>query len=263
MPVNTRSKERQFHKILWQEQNSFPDNYTGEHFLEALIVRADAPRSGYWRVVLASLPVIQQLCAEVILACSAYNLWKVRLRYKHNNTILETTAKSLKHKTKPIRKFDDAQGTLHPLELLFWDTIALFTGAFILRYCNKKRGKALSKSWKQRLTAMIETGGVVMLTAVLAPVFATLTASISSDTILACASFLSIGQMYLRDYSGSEGFNRSITSCLSLACGMAASVLLSSQLEDTDAVFALVRPYDFCVLNVFSPLLTKKFLSLC
>jgi len=68
--------------------------------------------------------------------------------------------------------------------------------------------------------------------------FATLTATISSDTVLASSILLLIGHFYLHDYSFTTGSTEKIRGTLSMSCAVGASVLVSSRMKDSQHVFA-------------------------
>lgn len=81
---------------------------------------------------------------------------------------------------------------------------------------------------------------------VLAPIYQTLTRSISSDSIWALAVSLIILHLFLHDYSGStvrapgDLKNPSLTSCISLNASIVASVLIASRLPSRLHVFGIM-----------------------
>jgi phosphatidylinositol glycan class C protein len=221
-------------KALWCPQY-YPDNHTDENFLESLVINADVVQRSYKRVVWATLAIDQQVCLTSIVASVAYQLY---------------------------------QGTLTAHTVFIWE-IGLFLGTTSLltifsrtheRKTNATRPPLLQRLFQQGAS----TAALVALTAVLSPVYATLTASISSDTIVTSAAALLVAHLYLNDYkhapssscssgggSGSMSDDSSIVinrycgpslrGSLGLACAMCSSVLMASQLRQLEDVFALVR----------------------
>ena len=80
-----------------------------------------------------------------------------------------------------------------------------------------------------------------LATVLLSPLFATLTLSISSDTVLACALGLSVTHMYLADYHPRRpvvGPAASVRGSLALAAALGAAILVASRLPSVLAVAA-------------------------
>lgn len=199
-------------KALWCEQQ-FPDNHTDDNFLECLVINADVVKRSYWRVVWASLAVDQQVCFVAIVASTAYHLY---------------------------------QGTLPAQTLLAWEIGLLVGGAvFLVSLAQQRLG------FLNLCQSAASIAGLIALTAALSPIYATLTASISPDTIVSCAAALLLAHLYLHDYRRPAGGSAagqigaqpgpSLRGSLGLACAMCASVLMASQLPGLADVFALVR----------------------
>ena len=197
-------------KALWCEQQ-FPDNHTDDNFLESLVINADVVKRSYWRVVWASLAVTQQVCFVAIVASTAYHLY---------------------------------QGTLAANTLILWETALLLCGATLLLWISHYPINLANLS--RDATSILS---LLALTAALSPIYATLTSSISADTIVACTAALLIAHLYLHDYKRPvTGLGRhmgvrpgpSLRGSLGLACAMCASVLMASQLPGLEDVFALV-----------------------
>jgi len=220
-------------KALWCPQY-YPDNHTDENFLESLVINADVVQRSYKRVVWAALAIDQQVCLTSIVASVAYQLY---------------------------------QGTLTAQTVFLWE-IGLFLGsasllAILSRPHEMKTQATLPPLLSRLFQQGASTAALVALTAVLSPVYATLTANISPDTIVASAAALLVAHLYLHDYkhspAGSSGgggggettsnhtivINRysgpSLRGSLGLACAMCSSVLMASQLRQLEDVFALVR----------------------
>lgn len=88
------------------------------------------------------------------------------------------------------------------------------------------------------------TGSMLQLalaTALLSPLYATLTLSVSSDTVLACAVGLSIMHLYLADYHPRRqviGPAASVCGSLSVASALGAAILTASRLRSVADVAA-------------------------
>jgi phosphatidylinositol glycan class C protein len=195
----------------------FPDNHTDDNFLECLVINADVVHRSYRRVVWQSLAVAQQVSLAAAVAAVAYHLH---------------------------------QGTLAPAVLLAWEAALLAGGAVLLA--------ALAPTGlRGTLRAAASAAGLLVLTAALSPVYATLTASISPDTVIACAAALLLAHLYLHDYApprrpppwcptgSDEGLNTasyspSLAGSLGLACALCAAVLMASQAPSLPAVAALM-----------------------
>ena len=53
-------QEQRWEKVLWKQQ-SFPDNYTDSSFLRSLEVNAQVTDRDYWKLVLGSSAITQQI----------------------------------------------------------------------------------------------------------------------------------------------------------------------------------------------------------
>jgi len=83
---------------------------------------------------------------------------------------------------------------------------------------------------------------LLLLTCLMSPIYASLTASISSDTVVACAAVLLVAHLYLFDYTKpSMGSGPTLRGSVALACALCASVLMASRMHGYDDVLALVR----------------------
>ena len=81
---------------------------------------------------------------------------------------------------------------------------------------------------------------VAASTALLSPLLGTLTETVSSDSIVACAVLLLLGHLYLHDYHFTAGLTASLGSSLALGAAVCSSVLLASRLAGPEAVCAQV-----------------------
>jgi phosphatidylinositol glycan class C protein len=225
-------------KALWCPQY-YPDNHTDENFLESLVINADVVQRNYKRVVWASFAIDQQVCLTSIVASVAYQLY---------------------------------QGSLPARTVFLWEAGLFLGGASLLTILSKTQDVSLHPSplLPRLFHQGASTAGLIALTAVLSPVYATLTASISPDTIVASSAALLLAHLYLHDYrkpppksqSSSGGGESSadnsvnfpvfysysgpsLRGSLGLACAMCSSVLMASQLRQLEDVFALVRFFYF------------------
>jgi len=114
------------------------------------------------------------------------------------------------------------------------------------------------------LVVIVRTSVLVGLTVVLAPVYATLTASISPDTTVACICGLLLLHLYLHDYrkSNNPDIKPTFQGSLGLACGMCASVLMSTRMQALLDVIAIVRVFNSLAQN-FADLVTVTLICFC
>lgn len=131
--------------------------------------------------------------------------------------------------------------------LLLCQCVALTLGLITSACVTTLQGpKAPPLAHIRRAAASVAIGAaqsvcLAAFTAALSPLYLTLTASISDDTIVACTCALLVAHLYLHDYgsAGAAGQSR-VTGSLSLACAVCASALMASQMRTLAQVFALV-----------------------
>jgi hypothetical protein len=70
----------------------------------------------------------------------------------------------------------------------------------------------------------------------LSPLYSTLTKAISDDTIIAASVWLLLAHLYMHDYFFETSVADKLSGSLSLACAVAASLLLASRLAQPDKV---------------------------
>ncbi|KAL4517137.1 hypothetical protein Ndes2526A_g00718 [Nannochloris sp. 'desiccata'] len=145
--------------------------------------------------------------------------------------------------------------------VFLWETGLFLGGASLLTILSRTQEMQTNAPLPPLLPRLFQHGAsttvLVALTAVLSPVYATLTASISPDTVVASAAALLLAHLYLHDYKqppGSGGGGSisddivvidgysgpSLRGSLGLACAMCSSVLMASQLRRLEDVFALM-----------------------
>lgn len=175
----SQQKPPTLRKVLWYHHDH-PDNYTDDNFLECLVINADVSHRNYGHVVWNTLLVDQQVCIVAIVASTAYHLFR---------------------------------GTLPASQLLLVEGFLLLTAACLQAYLALLRALSLSTSststtattptilLRSMVYSMSRTLVLVLCTAMLSPVYATLTSSISSDTVVSCTALLLVLHLYLHDYS--------------------------------------------------------------
>lgn len=209
-------------KTLWCSSNQ-KDNYINDFFLQSLVVNASVRERSYWRVVWAALAVDQQLSIVAIVSSIAYLLYSEALSTR----------------------------------LLLFFEAAIMLGVILLQ------SLALFSARDHFYTNIRQTGTratiMVLLIAVLTPVYGTLAGSISSDSVVTLAVLLLLGHLYLYDYKQPLPKGNTVKGSISLACALCSSVLLASQLKKLENVFALVsysaeqnsQP-QYVILTIFS-----------
>ncbi|XP_006647535.1 phosphatidylinositol N-acetylglucosaminyltransferase subunit C [Oryza brachyantha] len=188
-------------------QPGYDDNYTDESFLEEMVMNANVVKRDLLKVMIDSVSISQYICiVALVVSTWAYTL---------NLVIDEVT-------------------------LLKLDTGLLLVGfsMLLLTACPF----SLKLLFKYVLNISFFISGLY----VLAPIYQTLTRSISSDSIWALAVCLLLVHLFLHDYSGSTirppGAlnNPKLTSNISLNASIVASVLVASRLPSRLHVFAIM-----------------------
>lgn len=60
-------------RVLWKKQG-YPDNYTDNRFLEALVVNAEVPKRNFWEAVVGSSYITHHLSSVVLATALAYHV---------------------------------------------------------------------------------------------------------------------------------------------------------------------------------------------
>jgi len=202
-------------------QPGYDDNYTDESFLEEMVMNANVVKRDLLKVMIDSVSISQYLCIVALVVST----WTLTL----NLDIDEAT----------LLKLDVG------LLLVGFSVLLLTTCPFSLKLLTK-----------YVLNISFFISGLY----VLAPIYHTLTRSISSDSIWALAVSLLLVHLFLHDYSGSTirppGAlnNPKLTSNISLNASIVASVLVASRLPSRLHVFAIML-FSLQVF-LFAPLIT-------
>ncbi|CAL5020825.1 unnamed protein product [Urochloa decumbens] len=202
-------------------QPGYDDNYTDETFLEEMVMNANVVKRDLLKVMIDSVSISHYLCIVALVVST----WTLTL----NLDIDETT----------LLKLDVG------LLLVGFSVLLLTTCPFSLKLLTK-----------YVLNISFFISGLY----VLAPIYHTLTRSISSDSIWALAVSLLLVHLFLHDYSGSTirppGAlnNPKLTSNISLNASIVASVLVASRLPSRLHVFAIML-FSLQVF-LFAPLIT-------
>ncbi|XP_010519015.1 PREDICTED: putative phosphatidylinositol N-acetylglucosaminyltransferase subunit C [Tarenaya hassleriana] len=209
-------------------QPGYDDNYTDESFLEDMVMNANVVRRNLLKVMKDSVSISQYLCIVALVVL----VWVHTLR-----------------------------STLDENSLLALDLTLLASGFLILLLTEEKM-LSLNLLFRYILNISFFITGLYIL----APIYQTLTRSISSDSIWAVTVSLLVLHLFLHDYSGSTVRapgalkNPNLTSCISLNASIVASVFASSRLPSRLHVFAVML-FSLQVF-LFAPLVTycvKKF----
>lgn len=201
-------------------QPGYDDNYTDESFLQDMVMNANVVKRDIFKVVCDSVSISQYLCIVALVVC----VWTHTL----NSGIDE-------------------------ISILLLD-VGLFVLGFLVLLLTAKK-LSLHTLYKYILNICFFTCGLYIL----APIYQTLTRSISSDSIWVLTVCLLIVHLYLHDYSGSTVKppgalnNPTLTSNVSLNASIVASVLIASRLPSRGHVFSIML---FSLqIFLFSPLI--------
>ncbi|KAK9153554.1 hypothetical protein Sjap_001034 [Stephania japonica] len=188
-------------------QPGYSDNYTDESFLEGMVMNANVVKRDMLKVMQDSVSISQYICIVALVVC----VWT----YTLGSTITETT-------------------------LLLLDSCLLGLGFVVLILTAKRLSLHLLFHYLLNIAFFIS--GLYIL----APIYCTLTKSISSDSIWALTVLLLLVHLFLHDYSGSTIrppgalTNPTLTSNISLNASIVASVLIASRLPSRLHVFAVM-----------------------
>lgn len=202
-------------------QPGYDDNHTDESFLEDMVTNANVVKRDMLKVMRDSVSISQYLCIVALVVC----VWT----YTLGSNIDETS-------------------------LIFLDVGLLVLGFLVLLLTTQRLSLQLLSRYLLNISFFIS--GLY----VLAPVYYTLTRSISSDSIWALTASLLIVHLFLHDYSGSTirppGAlnNPTFTSNISLNASIVASVLIASRLPSRLHVFSIML-FSLQVF-LFAPLVT-------
>ncbi|KAK1556186.1 hypothetical protein Q3G72_030962 [Acer saccharum] len=202
-------------------QPGYDDNHTDETFLADMVMNASVVKRDILKVMKDSVSISQYLCIVSLVVL----VWSYTLR-----------------------------STLDENSLLLLDTSLLGSGFLILVLTEEMLSLNLLFHYILNISFFI-TG-----LSVLAPIYQTLTRSISSDSIWAVTISLLMLHLFLHDYSGSTikapGAlqNPTLTSCISLNASVVASVFVASRLPSRIHVFAIML-FSLLVF-LFAPLVT-------
>lgn len=202
-------------------QPGFEDNFTGESFLADMVMNANVVKRDLLKVMQDSISISQYISIVALVVL----VWIYTLR-----------------------------STMNENSLLILDGALLIVGFTVLILTQEMLSFSLLLHYFLNI-AFFTTGLFV-----LAPIFQTLTRSISSDSIWAFTSSLLLLHLFLHDYSGSTirapGAlkNPNLTSCISLNASVVASVFIASRLPSRVHVFAIML-FSLQVF-LFAPLIT-------
>lgn len=219
---NSSPKQYKWKKIAYGGmQPGFQDNHTDDSFLEDMIMNANVVKRDLFKVMLDSVSITQYLCVVALVVL----VWVYTLRSK-----------------------------LGEDSLLLLNVSLLGSGFLILVFT------AEMLSFQQLLSYFLKISFFITGLYLLAPIYQTLTLSISSDSIWALTASLVILHLFLHNYSGSPvkapGTFESptITSNVSLNASIVASLLIASRLPSRIHVFYVVL-FSLQVF-LFAPLVT-------
>ncbi|XP_068657242.1 phosphatidylinositol N-acetylglucosaminyltransferase subunit C isoform X2 [Aristolochia californica] len=188
-------------------QPGYDDNYTDESFLAEMVMNANVVKRDFFKVMRDSVSISQYLCIVALLVC----VWAHTLNFN-----------------------------IAEIYLLVLDVGLLILGFLVLLLTARKLSLHLFSKYLLHISFFIS--GLYLL----APIYQTLTRSISSDSIWALAVSLLMVHLFLHDYSGSTirppGAlnNPTLTSNISLNASIVASVLIASRLPSRLHVFAIM-----------------------
>ncbi|KAL6272131.1 hypothetical protein ACE6H2_022823 [Prunus campanulata] len=222
MTERTSPAQAKWRKVAYGGmQPGFDDNHTDESFLEEMVTNANVGKRDMLKVMQDSVSISQYLCIVALIGL----VWIYTLK-----------------------------STLNENSLLLLDVTLLGLGFIILLLTQEMF--SLNLLFHYFLNISFFTTGLYLL----APIYQTLTRSISSDSIWAVTVSLLVLHLFLHDYFGSTirtlgaANNPTLTSCISLNASVVASVFIASRLPSSQLVFAMML-FSLQVF-LFAPLVT-------
>lgn len=188
-------------------QPGYDDNYTDDTFLEAMVMNANVVKRDLFKVMQDSVSISQYLCIVALVV----TVWIQTLH-----------------------------SAIDAASLLSLDSGLLSIGFSIVLLTTSQISLELLYRYFLKISFFVS--GLYIL----APVYHTLTRSISSDSIWALCVSLIIVHLFLHDYSGctirppGSPNNPSFVSNISLNASIVASLLVASRLPSRLHVFALM-----------------------
>lgn len=218
--LNDDRQSQDPHQLAWKKvvyggmQSGFADNYTDSSFLEAMVTNANVVKRDTGTVMVDSMGIASHVSVVALVA----TVWTHALN-----------------------------GSLPASFLLLLDAIVLLLGFLALLFTVKC-------VFSLEFVLQVGRNFVLFVSAiyVLAPVFQTLTRSISSDSIWALTVSLLVLHLFCHDYTTTPGLNASVISKkttttkttlsanVSMNASIVASVLIASRLPTHVYVFALM-----------------------
>lgn len=233
-----RSHGRPWRKVLYEAQ-PFGDQYTSRGFLQALVVNATVPQRRYARVAWAATAVDQEVSTVAIVGSVSYHLHQA-------STVAAVTLPCRGSLGEwALLVIGCAQGTLHAGQVLCCEACLALAAAGLLALLRQPPHEARRLSgWGALPSAGVLARLALLATAtlLLSPLFSTLTRSVSSDTVVACACALLTTHLYLFDYTLSLRPTYELLGSVSTACALCAALLIASRLQSTYQVYAQARP---------------------
>lgn len=202
-------------------QPGYDDNYTDDSFLEEMVMNANMVKRDFFKVMQDSVSITQYLCIVALVV----HVWTHTL-----GLIIDETT------------------------LLSFDAGLLGLGFLVLLLTTTRLSLRVLSRYLLNISFFIS--GLYIL----APVYHTLTRSISSDSIWALTVSLIAVHLFFHDYSGSTIIppgdlnKQTLTGNISLNASIVASVLVASRLPSRLHVFAIML-FSLQVF-LFAPLIT-------
>ncbi|XP_020084190.1 phosphatidylinositol N-acetylglucosaminyltransferase subunit C [Ananas comosus] len=216
------------HRPKWKKvayggmQPGYADNYTDDSFLEEMVMNANVVKRDLLKVMQDSVSISQYLCIIALVIC----VWTYTL-----SLVIDESS------------------------LLKLDIGLLALGFLVLVLTTSPL------SWELLFKYFLNISFFISGLYILAPIYHTLTRSISSDSIWALTVSLLLVHLFLHDYSGSNistsasPNNLKLANNISLNASIVASVLVASRLPSRLHVFAIML-FSLQVF-LFAPLITS------
>ncbi|KAL4854296.1 Phosphatidylinositol N-acetylglucosaminyltransferase GPI2 subunit [Chlorella vulgaris] len=258
-------------KVLYAQQ-PYEDTHTGETFLEELVVNATIPQRDYATVVWSTLVVDQQLSTVAAVGSASFHVYKGTITARQLllvdvllmllGSLLYLAARAWAGETTAGDAAAEAAGSGSRTSSASSPTkpgwsqqhspgSSMQGSPWHSPYASPSKQPPLSvatsvqggaSTWPAGWTATLDGAGslasLVVATALLSPLLGTLTETVSSDSIIACACLLQLAHLFLHDYHFSAALTSHLSGSLALGAAVCGSVLIASRLGSPAAVYA-------------------------
>ncbi|KAL4429203.1 hypothetical protein ABPG77_010182 [Micractinium sp. CCAP 211/92] len=277
-PAPSSLRRPPWRKVLWARQEGYDDAHTSEDFLAELVVNATVPQRDYGTVVWSSLVVDQQLATVAAVGAASHHVYRGSITPRqllladallmllgsllylgsalwsaskaatsgqagawlgdHQHRVPSSPARMRQSPAKAA-PLADVGGRGSPSKQQHRHGPQRHQQPDPPDPAGLPLGLPAAAGWWPRIAdGASSLAALAAATALLSPLLGTLTETVSSDSIIACACLLLLAHLYLHDYHFSAGLTSQLSGSLALGCAVCGSVLVASRLGSPQGVYA-------------------------